>query len=225
MIVFFICLIILFLITLFFLLLCLSNLEVEINKLWFDSNNKKHEKLKDYLFYIRLKLFDKITWIKIKIDHEKIEKMKKSKVLKNKMFEKLTKHYNIKDIILKNKKEILNRDNIKYIKELNIKVKKLNLYMELCAINSIVTSGIVVGIASIISVVLARNIEKYDRDRYKYIITPIYEYKPRLKIELNCIIDIKIVHIMNVIYMLIKKRSVEYDERTSNRRTYVCSND
>ncbi len=225
MVIFFIFLIILFLITSLFLLLLLSNIEVEINKLCFNTNNAKYEKLEDYLFYIRLKLFDKITWIKIKIDSEKIDKIKRSKVLKSKIFEKLNKSYNIKSILLKNRKKILKKDNIKYIKELDIEVKRLILYMDICTSSSIFTSFAVVAIATIISIVLAKSIKKYSKNKYKYIITPIYEYKPRLKIELNCIIDIKIVHIMNVIYMLIKKRSVVYDERTSNRGAYVCSNE
>lgn len=222
MIVFFIVLTILFLLSVFFLLLCLSNLEIEINKLSFDSNNKKHKKLKGYLFYIRVKLLDKITWFKIKIDNKKINDIKNSKLLKSKMLNRFGK---IQEIALKNKQEILKKDNIKYLKELNIKLKKINLYMELCTSSTTLTPLIVATIASIISIIVARSIEKYNRTKYNYIITPKYEDKPSLKIKLNCIIDIKIVHIMNVIYMLIKKRRVEYDERTSDRRTYVCSND
>lgn len=220
--VFLILLTILFLISLLFLFLLLSNLEIEINKLWFDSSNKKGEKLKDYLFYIRLKILDKITWIKIKIDDKKIKKIKNSKLLKSKTFEKINKMKNVKESILKNKKEIL---NIRNLKDLDIKIEQLNLDMKISVSDYIITSFSTAFIASVISIILAKKIKKYEENRYRYLISPIYEYKPTLKIKLNCIIDIKIVHIMNVIYMLVKKRSVEYDKRTSNRRTYVCSND
>ncbi len=222
MIVFFIVLIILFLISLVFLMLCLSNLEIEINKLYFDSNNKKHKKLKKYLFYIRLKLFDKIPWLKVKIDREKIIKIKNSKLFKSKMLQKLNKVNNIKEIILKNKKEIFNINNLK---ELNIKLKQLDLDMKISVLDNIITSFSVALIASLISIIMAKTATKYCTNKYRYIITPIYEYKPILKVKLNCIIDLKIVHIMNIIYILVKKRSVEYDERTSNRRAYVCSHD
>ncbi len=222
MIVFYIVLTILFLIISFFLLLLLSNIEIEINKLWFDSSNKKGEKLKDYLFYIRLKLLDKITWFKIKIDNKKITKIKNSKLLKCKAFEKINRIKEIKENALKNKKDIL---NIRNLKDLDIKIEQLNLDMKISVSDNVITSFTVVAISTIISIILARNISKYEKDKYMYLITPIYEYKPTLKIKLNCIIDVKIVHIMNVIYMLVKKRSVEYDERTSNRRAYVCSND
>ena len=80
-------------------------------------------------------------------------------------------------------------------------------------------------ISSIISIILARNIETYDKTKYKYIITPKFEDETIVKIKLNYKIDIKIVHIINVIYMLIKKRSVKYDERASNRRTYASLNE
>lgn len=222
MIVFYIVLTILFLITSFFLLLLLSNIEIEIDKLWFDSSNKKGERLEDYLFYIRLKFLDKITWLKIKIDSKKITKIKKSKLLKSKTLEKISKMKNVKESILKNKKEII---NIRNLKDLDIKIEQLNLDMKISVSDYIITSFTTAIIASIISIILAKNINKYEKRKYKYAITPIYEYKPTLKIKLNCIIDIKIVHIMNVIYMLVKKRSVEYDERTSNRRTYASLND
>lgn len=220
MIVFYIVLTILFLITSFFLLLLLSNVEIEINKLWFDSSNKKGEKLEDYLFYIRLKFLDKITWFKVKIDNKKILKLEDSKVLKSKIFDITNKVREIKENATKNKKEVFNS-----IRNLDIKVKSLDLDMKISVSDYIITSFSIAFIASAISIILAKNINKYEKRKYRYVITPIYEYKPRLKIKLNCIIDIKIVHIMNVIYMLVKKRSVEYDERTSNRRTYVCSND
>lgn len=222
MIVFFIILTILFLFTSFFLLLLLSNIEIEIAKLWFDSSNIKGEKLENFLFYIRLKFLDKITWFKIRIDSKRIIKIKKSKLLKSKTFEKISKMKNVKESILKNKKEII---NIRNLKDLDIKIEQLNLDMKISASDYIITSFFVAFIASVISIILAKNIKRYEKNKYRYLITPIYEYKPTLKIKLNCIIDIKIVHIMNVIYMLVKKRSVEYDERTSDRRTYVCSND
>lgn len=225
MIVFFIILTILFFISLLFLILCLSNLEIEVNELCIDSENKKHHKLENYLFCIRLKLLDRITWLKIKIDKKKIKTIKNSKIFKSKIFSKINGNEHIRDIVLKNKKEIFKTSNIEYIKEIKPELKQLNLYMELCTSDSIFTSFSVAILASIISIIVARNIEEFSSSKYRYVITPKYEQKPSIKIKLNCIISIKIVHIMNVIYMLIKKRSVEYDERTSNRRTYASLND
>lgn len=225
MVVFFTILTILFFLALISLMLCLSSLEIEINDLYINSENKKHHKLQNYLFSIRLKLLDKITWLKIKIDKNKMKKIENSKIFKSKIFNKVNEYEYIRDIILKNKEEIFKKDNIKYIKEINPKVNQFKLNMQICTLDGVFTSFGVAILAAIISILLAKNVEKFDKNKYKYVITPIYEQKPKIKIELNCIISIKIVHIMNVIYMLMKKRRVEYDERTSNRGSYVCSDD
>lgn len=225
MIAFFIILTILFFISLIFLLICLSSLEIEIKDFLLDTENKKHHKLKNYLFNVRLKLFKKITWFKIKIDKNKMKTIENSKFFKSKLFNKINEYEYIRDIIIKNRKEIIKKDNIKYIKNVNLKIKQLDLNMELSAFNNILTSFSVAIISSVISIFLAKSIEKFESNKYRYVINPNYEEKLSIKIKLNCIISIEIVHIMNVIYMLIKKRSVEYDERTSDRRTYVCSND
>ena len=222
MVIFFIILIILFFVSLLFLMLCLSNLEIEVNKLLLDADNKKHQKLEHYLFYIKLKLLDKITWFRVKVDKKKMKKIENSKIFKFKVFNKINEYEHIRDLILKNKREIFNKSSIK---ELDVKIKKLDLQIKLCTSDNIFTSFSVAILSSIISIMLAKSITKYEKSKYKYIIIPKYEDKPSVKINLNCIISLKIVHIMNVIYMLIKKRSVEYDERTSNRRSYVCSND
>lgn len=224
MIVFFIILAILFFISVLILILCLSSLELEINELFFNSNNKKDKKLEKYLFLIRIKLFKNITWFKVKIDKSKMQAIENSKILKCKIFNNINKYKNIKDIILKNKDEILKKDNINYIKELNIKLKELDLNMKLSTSNNIFTSFSIAILATLISIIVANNVTKYNKQKFNYIIAPKYEDKLSLKVNLNCIINIKIVHIMNVIYMLIKKRSVEYDGK-SNRRTYASFND
>ena len=109
---------------------------------------------------------------------------------------------------------------------MDIKIEKLDLDIKVSLSDSIITAFSVVIITTIISIVLARKIDEYNKNKYIYIVSPVYKNKPMFKVKLNCIIDIKIVHIINVIYMLIKKkRSVKYDERTSNRKSYVRSNE
>jgi hypothetical protein len=219
MIIFFSVLAILFIII--FLLFYLSNFEIEINKLIIDTSNK-YKKIENYLFYLRLKLFGKITWLKIKIDNKKIKNIRETKIFRNKIFNKL----NIKEKLFKNKKEILKILGTKKNKELDFKIKKFNFHLDLCTSESIGTSFIVAVIASAISIILARNIEENDKNKVYYRITPIYECNPTIKLKLNCIITIKIVHIINAMNMLINsKRRVEVNERTSYRKSYVWSND
>ena len=225
MIVFFIILGILFFISLILFMICLSNLEIEIKGLKLDTTNIKYKKLEDYLIYIRLKLLDKFTWIKIKINHKKIKKLRKTSLIKLSLFRKISNFYTMENTILENRKEIFTKENLRYFKDLKITIKKLDLYLKISTGFPNLTVYAVAVISSIISIILAKTIKDYSKDKYKYIVFPMYELKPAIKISLNCIINVKMVHIINIIYMLKKKRSVRNDERTSDRRAYVCSND
>lgn len=209
MIVFFIVLAILFFLGITVLILLLSSLEIEINSLSYNSEKKD---LADYLAYMRIKMFNRVTVTKIRIDNKRMKKKINSKVL---------------DSILKkiDRKEILKKEHIRNIKNLDLRIEVLNLYMELCTSDCIFTSFGVTLISSVISILLARNIEKYDNKKYMYVIKPKYTEKPSIKIKLNCIINVRIVHIMNVIYLNLIRRRENYDERTSNRRAYASFND
>lgn len=225
MIVFFIILGILFFMSLIFFMICLSNLEIEIKDFKLNTTNIKHKKLENYLVYIKLKLLDKFTWIKIKIDYKKIKKLKNSKIFKSKIFSKINNFNSMENTILENRGKIFKKENLKYIRDLQITIKKLDLYLKISTGFTNLTVYAVAIIASVISIILAKTIKNYSKDKFKYIVFPMYGQKPAIKISLNCIINVKMVHIINIIYMLIKKRSVGNDERTSDRRTYVCSND
>ena len=194
--------------TLLFLLICLSTLEVEIKKM--NNNNNKIK----IIAYIRLKLFNTITWIKIKVDNKKIERIKKYNITKK----GIDKFNNIKLKILK-------KENIKYIKKLDIKIKKLDMILKIGAINPIITSFIVTAISIFFSVLVSKKIENYSKEKIMYSIKPIYTEEPNIIINLNCIISVKMVHIINIIYTLLKKvRSGCKYERTSNRRAYAYCN-
>lgn len=225
MIVFFIILGILFFISLIFFMICLSNLEIEIKEFKLDTTNIKHKKLENYLVYIKLRLLDKLTWFKIKISYKKIRKLENSKIFKSKIFSKIKNFEEMENTILENRKQIFKKGNLQYVKDLHLTIKKLDLYLKVSTGFPNLTVYAVAIIASVISIIFAKTVKNYSKDKYKYIVFPMYTLKPAIKISLNCIINVKMVHIINIIYMLKKKRSVRNDERTSDRRTYVCSND
>ena len=92
----------------------------------------------------------------------------------------------------------------------NIEVKKVDLYMQIGTEDAALTA-ILVGIASGIVGVMLR--------KPKYQIVPIYSNKNLLKIKLDGIFTI---YLMHYIYSQIfkRKRSVNKNERTSNRKSY-----
>jgi len=104
-------------------------------------------------------------------------------------------------------------------------INKFNLRIKIAVIDVMITSFVVAIISSFVSIILAKGIKDYESKKINFKIAPIYKENIQINISLNCIFNVQMVHIINILYMLFKKRSVEYDERTSNRRTYVCSNE
>lgn len=202
------------LVSLIFFVICLSNLEIEVEKFEYNSNNHNKKRIEDYLIYIRLKVFKRITLFKLTIDDNRISKIKDSKIIKIHI---------LKRILLRNEKDIFTIENIKNIQK--FKINEFNLKMKIDMIDTIITSLTVALISTLVSIILSKNIKNYDYEKYTYTISPIYKENIQIIISLNCIINVKMVHIINILYMLFKKRSVVYDERTSDRRSYVCSDE
>ena len=124
-----------------------------------------------------------------------------------------------KKLILKDVKFDVNVFDV--LKNLKIIFEELNLKVEIGTENSALTSiifGIVSGIIPFVLRNQIKNIEKQKID-----IKPIYLNQNLLNIELNCIFNIKMIHIIYVMYILNKKRRDEKYVRTSNRRSYAYS--
>lgn len=137
------------------------------------------------------------------------EKLKNSK-LSNK----------IKSRIKNQKMDISIPEIIKIIRKLNISLDKFQTRIKLGTEDVILTSIFVGIIASSIGIILGKIIKHYEEKKYKYEISPVYNTKNIFDMELNCIINTKLAHIIYVIYIFSKKRSGNKNERTSNRGAY-----
>lgn len=120
---------------------------------------------------------------------------------------------------IKKDEEIL-KQNIKEIKNLKINIKQFDFYLALGTENVIVTSILILLISTFLPFVLTKTIKKYENNKFKYKIIPIYKNENIFKMVLNCIINVKMVHIIHVTYNVLKKRRVYKNERTSDRRSY-----
>ncbi len=196
-------------------LLILSNIVFEIKDLKiynFNLEKNKKEKKAEYEIILRLKLFNKITLFKIKTNEAKIKKVYKK--------------YSINKDMLKNTEKYLIK-NIKIsslIKKINIKVDKLYLKCNIGTQDAMFTAFIVATVASIIAVVLPHVVYSMKNlENYKYSINPVFIDRNIYKVELNCIINIKMVKIIYIIFNLLKARRKSKNERASNRRTYGYS--
>ena len=190
-------------------LIIFSKFKIEIINFNFSSEKIENRHInKDYKIIFKLYILKYLPIIKINITKTKLEKIK----LKDKM-----KNLDMKLIENKNK---FDKEFFKTIKDIKYTIKNINLRIDLGTENASLTSFIIPIISTIISIYLQRKIEKFKNQRF--IVNPIYKDKNFININLNCIFEIKMIHIINIIYILNKKRRDE-NVRTSNRRSYDYS--
>ena len=206
-----------------------SSFKLSISKLKIDTENGNI----DYEIKFGLYFMKKIRIIGLKLNKDKQEKIKRKiqKLQNSKLIKKLSKT-SIKKIPLKLEKklerEILS-NNIKpsklakiIFKNLKIEILKFKMNLQIGLENVIITSSLITIISVIVPIIL-RLTNKYIKNinNYRYKILPIYGNKNVLKLDLDCIINLKLVHIINIIYIIVKmKRRSDKNERTSNRRSY-----
>ena len=197
-----------------FLLIALSIILIFATSIKIDCSNLYVSNIPefqyDFTIKIGLYLFNKIKIFGVTINKEKFKNRKIFKMLKQQL------RNNKLDISLKS-------EDMDIFKKSHINLEQVNAKIQIGTEDVILTSAIVGILASAIGIVLGQVIKKYEEGKYRYVILPYYNRKNIFQAELNCIIYVKLVHIIYVIYMLSKKRSENKHERTSNRRSYDYS--
>lgn len=198
--------------------LLLSSIKININKLVI--NNEKLDKKNKMGFIKELHIFFELCFLnKIKIAQVEIDKDKLINLPMNKIKEKMKK-IDVEEL----KSNELEKKQIKRaVKALNINLEQLNLKLEIGTEDVLLTTILVTLISTGIGVVLPHVIRRYKTGRYYYKIAPIYTNQNKINFDFKCIICTKMVHIIYVIYILMKMRRVKKNERTSNRRAYDYS--
>lgn len=182
------------------LILIFSKIRIQIENFRFSSVNKRHIN-KDYKAIIKVYILKKIPILKINITKTKLERLKiKEKIRK----------INFK-LIEENPK--LDKKVWEAMKEVHTNIKKLDLKIELGTENASLTS-IIVGILSTIIAITIRDKMK-NQEKQKFIVKPIYNNQNLINIEFTVIFEIKMTHILNIIYILNRK---EKEEKFSKKR-------
>lgn len=221
MIIFFSIVIIIFLFSI--IIIKKSNLVISIDKIKIDTEKNYIE----YQFIIAIYILKKIKLLSIKFDKNKIKKIK----YKISQIEKSEKFKNrIETIKSKIKEDLVISDDTYLealkiiIKELKIQINQYNMYLKFGTSDIFATSFLITAISTILPILLMYTV--YNIENLQYKIYPIYNNKNTLKLSLNCIINIKLVHIINIIKILnLKGRSDNYVRATSNRRSYDNCNE
>ena len=163
---------------------------------------------KDYKIIIKLYLLNKLRYAKIELNKEKLKEIyEKAKTkIKKVNYKKLEKE------IYQDRKVIKN-----VVKKLKIELEYIDLDLKIGTEFILLTSVIIVTISTIFPIIANKFIKKYEKKKYKYKFTPIYN-KNDINLQLDCIISTKMVHIINVMISIIFKKGVFKNVRTSNTR-------
>ena len=199
----------LFIFSIIILLLVFSKIRIEIENLKFTSQRYPRHINQDYKLIIKLCILKKIPILRINLTKTRLEKREMKKQIEKINFEEL----------IDNKP--LDLKIIRAFKKLNIDIKNINLYIEMGTENAALTAIIVPVISTILSIIFSRKIKKEQNQKFQ--IKPIYINQNLINIMFSGIFEIKMIHIINIIYILNKKEGVDRNERTSNRRTYDYS--
>ena len=173
-----------------------KNLKIKANKKMYISDN--------YKIIFKIIILNKIPILKFNLNNEKLVLERNKRINKKGLKE---------ESFLKNK---IKKEILKHFSD--IQVNKLNLKIKIGTENAFFTSMIIPIISSIISIILMKKIT--NAEKQKYIVEPIYLNQNILEILISGIFEMRMIHIINIIYVLNKERKVNKHERTSNRRSY-----
>ena len=195
------------------ILLIFSKIKIEIiNFNFFGKIPKTISINKDYKIIIKLVILKKLPIIRLELTKERLEKLK----LRDKM-----KNANIKAMKMLKEDKNKNQKIIRALKELDITIQNMNLEVKIGTENASFTAILVAIISTLVSMLLKKHIKKYKSQTFK--IQPVYYNQNLVNIGFSGIFEIKMIHIINIIYILNKKEGVKKYERTSNRRAYGYS--
>ena len=189
-------------------ILLLSSIKVKVTKLHIlKADNEFESKL---ISKLGLYLFGKVRLFELTIDDNKLKEMYRSGKIN---IQKLKAHSK------------LNKETLKLLRKVDFIIEEFHLQGYIGTENAGVTALISGMINALIPILISKRINEYQKEKYHYQLDTIYINQNIVNLDFNCIISIKMVHIINVIYILLRKGSVKKNERTSNRRAYAYSHE
>ena len=193
------------------LILAIFTIKIKFNIEELNINLSLEQKKKkiDYRTSLIIYIFYKIPILKLSIS---------PKIMKN--LRKITKWQELKGKIMRNENKI-DIDILEIISKLEARMQKFVLKIKVGTENAILTSTLTFIVSVIIIFLLTKYSSKKSKEYFK--VMPIYGDKNFFDLQFSGIFEIKMIHIINTICIEKKKRRVEKNERTSNRRSYDYS--
>ena len=190
----------------FFILISISllvyfiELKVNIENFEIRIKNKKFDINKNGIIIIEFKVLNKINLFKIKTNIDKFQ-----------LPESKNKYDKIKNHVIKNNNIKINDIQ----KKLKLKYENIKLNIEIGEDNAAITALLTGVISCIVSVIIGKYFSNIEDINWN--VQPMYNTNI-LKLSLNCIISVKLIHIINTIYEM-RKEGDKY-ARTSNRKDF-----
>lgn len=195
---------------LIFLLVVLTiltlKIRIKILKVHFSSAHKHTHINKNYKFVIQFYVLGFLPISQIRITKDILEKLKVNKRV-------LT----LEEKILSNPPKF-DIDLLDTIKKLKFKISQLDFKIEIGTENASITAFIIPIISTILAFILRKPLK--NNNEIFYIVKPLFINQNVLNMQLSGIFEVKLIHIISIIYILNKKKGVKNYERTSNRGSY-----
>lgn len=171
----------------------------------FNISNLDIKKAK-YKIVISLFLLNKIKWLSLKLDKEKLHKISVKMHLEKIDIKRIEKDFRLSDI----------RELIK----LKPKLSLLNLDLRFGLEDIIITTYLIPVICTIFSLILPTLTKMKNLKHIRYKVNPIYNRTNVYYVKLDSILEIKVINLLNFIYGIYKnKRDSMYNYKKSNRKT------
>ena len=200
----------LFIFLILILMIITIKIKIECDNFKFTSLAKQHLK-NDYQIKITIYTFYKIPIFKTKIDNKKMKSIIKS--------EKVRKIIKSQEINIIEKQEYIDKKLLKELKNIRLEIKEINLAISIGTEDASLTAFIIPIISTVLAIFLSKKVKKYNKSQV-FSIVPIYINQNLINIEFSGIFQIKMIHIIDTICRVNKRRKGDKNERTSNRRSY-----
>ena len=201
-----------FLLILLIIILMIITIRIKFEFVNFKFTSLEKEHLnKNYEIKVIIYIFQKIPILKTKITNKKIEK-----VINNEKIKETIKKQEIK--IFENTRD-MDKQIIKGLKSIKLEIEEMDLKIQIGTEDASITAFTIPIISTILAIFLSKKVKRYN-NKQKFSIQPVYINQNLINIEFVGIFQIKIIHIINTICILNKKKKGDKNERTSNRRSY-----
>ena len=219
--------IMLLLIVLLFLIICflflvlgilLASIKLQVNEFRYDSKDSLSPV---YDIKVIFYLYGFVKFFALRVDNKNVYidgiRITKEKLQQSKPYQTLIAKLDQMDKIKFVQKGLKDPFRLKLIKNIRFQIQEWKSFIEIGTFDIMVTTFLVTALSVLFPIFIRQGIKEFKRSEHQYQIVANYSLTNMICFKIHCIINVKIAHIIHIIYQT-KRRSVSKNGRTSNRR-------